>query len=269
MKKIYLSITAIAISTIVSTSYADVIQIGGTGMTLGLVKALKAPFEKQYPNDQLMITPGMGSGGGIAALADSALDIAISGRHLKDREKAKGLKIRPFIETPFVFVGNAPKALNFSIQELVDIFSGKKTTLTDGLRTRLILRPEGDSVTKFLEKEIDGMKAALVKARAIPGVPIAQTDQENMKLAQNMAGAVTAMTMAQVRTEPNSLKLVKIDGFDAEKSIIGEGTYPFKTNAWIVTREKISPVVQRFLDFLNTPSALSVYKNSGSRKSSK
>lgn len=268
MNKLNLSVIAIAITAIISTAQADVIRIGGTGMTLGLVQALKAPFEKHSPEDQLMIIPGMGSGGGIAALADAALDVSVSGRPLKDREKVKGLITHPFIETPFVLVANTTKPLDFSTQELIKIFSGEEVYLADGSRTRLILRPVGDSVTKFLEKEIDGMTTALTKARIIPGIPVAQTDQENMKLAIQMNGAVTAMTMTQVRTEPNSLELIKINGADAEKFITGEGTYPYKTNAWIVTPTVITPSVQRFLDFLNTSQALGVYKESGASQSS-
>ena len=234
-------------------------------MVLGLVQALKGPFERYSPEDHLVVVPGLGSGAGIAALADSALDIAVSGRQLKKREKIHNLKLSPFIETPFVFVSPTHKSLEFSTSELLKIFSGEKVYLMEGLRARIILRPSEDSVTRFLEREIPGMKQALKNARSIAGIPVAQTDQDNMRLAQKMTGAVTAMTMTQMRTEPNTLKLIKIDGADADTAITAANDYPFYTNAWIVTQTQISPATQRFLDFLSTKEAKRVYQSSGAK----
>ncbi|WP_373236353.1 substrate-binding domain-containing protein [Cohaesibacter celericrescens] len=258
-------ITALIIGAIVlsSAASAETIRIGGTGMVLGLLQALKGPFERYSPQDQLIVVPGLGSGAGIAALADSALSASASARPLKKKESAKNLILHPFIETPFVFISNTRSNLSFSSPELVGIFSGEKTYLGEGLRARIILRPTGDSVTTILEREIPDMKKALKTARAIQGIPVAQTDQDNMKLAQKMAGSITAMTMTQFKTEPNSLHMIKVDGFDAKQAIAGTGSYPYYMTAWIVTHKNISSEVQRFLDFLDTPEAAVVYQSSG------
>ena len=43
---------------------AETIRIGGAGGALGTMRALGEAFRKQYPNMEVVVVPGLGSGGG-------------------------------------------------------------------------------------------------------------------------------------------------------------------------------------------------------------
>jgi len=43
---------------------AETIRIGGTGSALGPMRVLEEAFRKQYPNMEVVVVPGLGSGGG-------------------------------------------------------------------------------------------------------------------------------------------------------------------------------------------------------------
>jgi phosphate transport system substrate-binding protein len=58
---------------------AETIRIGGTGSALGTMRALGEAFRKQYPNMEVVVVPGLGSGGGRKALMGGAPDIARHG----------------------------------------------------------------------------------------------------------------------------------------------------------------------------------------------
>src|SRR5258708_1091963 len=60
------------------------IRIGGTGNALGPMHVLGQAFAKANPGVTVTVLPSLGSGGGIKAAANGAVQIAVSSRTLKD-----------------------------------------------------------------------------------------------------------------------------------------------------------------------------------------
>ena len=63
-----------------------------TGAVLGLLYRLGDDFANASPGDKLNVIPGMGSSGGISAVAEGALQVSFSGRDLRPQERARGLE---------------------------------------------------------------------------------------------------------------------------------------------------------------------------------
>ena len=107
---------------------AETIRIGGTGSALGPMRVLEEAFRKQYPNMEVVVVPGLGSGGGRKALMGGALDVAVTARPWKGAEKLDGAVARLYGRSPFVMAVSAKNpAANLTIQDILDIHSGKKT----------------------------------------------------------------------------------------------------------------------------------------------
>src|SRR4051812_21990200 len=71
---------------------ADTLKVGGTGATTALLNELVAPFKAATGID-LDVVADIGTSGANNAVADGKLGLSVSGRELREGEKAKGLKI--------------------------------------------------------------------------------------------------------------------------------------------------------------------------------
>ena len=85
---------------------ATLLRIGGTGMALATMRQIGAEFVATQPDVAIKVLPSLGTGGGLAAVADAAIGIALSARALNDAERAKGLRSLAYARTPIAFVSS-------------------------------------------------------------------------------------------------------------------------------------------------------------------
>ena len=85
---------------------APPIAIGGTGGALGTLRALGHGFHR-LSGHTLQIVPSLGTQGGIRAVADGKIDIAVVGRAPNPAEQARGVQVMHELRTPFGFVEGA------------------------------------------------------------------------------------------------------------------------------------------------------------------
>ena len=71
---------------------AGELRIGGTGAVTDVLRALAPDFTAQT-GIALVVIPSLGSSGANNAVADGQLGLAVSGRDLRDKEKARGLQV--------------------------------------------------------------------------------------------------------------------------------------------------------------------------------
>lgn len=91
-RTIVLFLTGLISASANSTELAapTTIRIGGSGDALATMQILGQAFNKTHPNVNVAIVPSLGSGGGIKAVLAGSIDLAISGRALKQAERAQG-----------------------------------------------------------------------------------------------------------------------------------------------------------------------------------
>ena len=90
-------------------SPAETIRIGGTGAALRTMKVLAEAFKKTRPDADIVVVPGLGSGGGRKALLGGAIDIAVTSNAGKDVERLEGAIAHLYGRTPFVFATSKKK----------------------------------------------------------------------------------------------------------------------------------------------------------------
>ncbi len=144
------------------------IRIGGTGGALGTMQQLAKAFKKTHPDVNIVLFPSLGSSGGISAVQEGALDIAISSRPLDDAEHNRGLVAIEYAKTPFVFVISSKSSITgLTTRQAVEIYEGGMQSWPDGSPIRLVMRPERDSDTALLKSMSDAMKNAVRKQDVI------------------------------------------------------------------------------------------------------
>ena len=101
------------------------LRVAGTGSAVAAMARLEAEAQARDPSIRLHVLPSLGSTGAIRAVADGAIDLAVSGRPLREAERALGVVSREVARTPFLFaVGPRVGATSLTTDDLVAIYRG-------------------------------------------------------------------------------------------------------------------------------------------------
>ncbi len=241
------------------------LKIGGSGAALGAMSALGHAYAREQSGFAVDIAPSLGSSGGIRAVLEGAMDIGVSARPLTGAEAASGARAVACFSTPFVFVTSNFNVDAVALKDLPRLFSDPSATWPDGEMVSVILRPKVDTSSFLLVEKVPGMALALEVARLRPDVPIAATDQENLRMAQSMAGSLAAATLTQYLTERPALRLIALDGVLPEAAKAGSDSYRLAAQICLIARATLTPVARRFIDFVRSSAAESERSDAGLR----
>ena len=230
---------------------AQTLKIGGNGSGMPAMQLLGAEFARRTPGATVVVVPNLGSSGGLKALRDGVIDLAISSRPLKPEEAAQGLVATEFGRTPLVFATNPSITQGFgSLPELIDAYAGKLTTWPDGKPIRLILRPKNDGDTALQQAISPEMKQAVDAALARPGMIIASTDQDAADMLEKTAGALGVTSMSLIQTEKRRLNVLSINGVAPSTKALGDGSYRYVKTMYLVRVGAGTDAVMRFNAFV-------------------
>lgn len=234
-------------------------KFGGTGSGLELVRQLGNQYAKQHQGHDILVVPSLGSTGGIKALQAGALDLAITARPVKPEEK--GLENIHLCRTPLVFAVNpATSVSNISADDLVQLYGNASQTWPDGGRVRVVLRPEAETTTKMLRGLSPAIDRALSLAKARPGMIVAVTDQDNLKVIQKTPGAFGLTTLAMVTAEQAKVRLVNFNGVKPTLQTLVQGRYPLVRDYYLVVRAPVSEAAQKFVNFARSAKGTTLIK---------
>lgn len=246
---------------------AQPIRIGGTGSGLGVMTALADAFFASRPGVTVTVLPSLGSSGGVRALVDGAIDIAVTSRPLKASEAENHLTELHFSRSPFVLVTSHPNPGSMEADAVPDIFAGGAAHWPDGTPIRIILRPESDTNTQILARYFEGMDQAVAMARTRSDVPTAPTDQDNIQLAEQLPGSLTAASLAQIVVEQANLRVVPVAGIDPTLENLESGAYPLHIDLYLIARAGADGAVADFVTFVQSEDGRRILRGVGSLSS--
>jgi phosphate transport system substrate-binding protein len=250
------------VASLSSAAPANTLRFGGAGAATGFLPELFAPFERS-DGTKLKLIPSLGSGGGLRALEDGVLDVAVSGRPLTPAELKQGLIQAVSVRTLFVLVTSHPRPNGLNSKDIADIFKAQKAAWADGTPIRIILRPKSDSDTEVLGGMFPGMAAAIEEARRRPDIPVTATDQDNASMAERVPGSLAGSTFTQIKTERRNLRMVAIDGAEPSLENFQRGAYPYGRLLFFVLPARKAPTAERFIGFLRSPEGQATLQATG------
>ncbi|MCF1184062.1 substrate-binding domain-containing protein [Marichromatium gracile] len=208
------------------TGEAEPLRIGGTGGALGVAEALAARYGACC-GEQPRVLPSLGTGGGVRALADGHLDIALAGRALTDAERERVAEVRVFARSPLLFVAHPGVAVDsVDIAQLVAIYRGERATWPDGSPCRPVLRAEYDAETMLLRDLDPRLNEALDRAFTRPDLVVTLTAQENAAVLGRVPGSFGYLSRAQWVAESVPLQVLRLDGQEPTLEAVAAGRYP-------------------------------------------
>jgi phosphate transport system substrate-binding protein len=263
--RILLLIGLTAASGLSQSVFAEtIVKVGGAGSALGSMRLLAESFQKSHPGVKVQILPSLGSPGGIKAALDGLIEIGLSSIPLTEEERKRGAIEIEYAKTPFIFATNKnTRVSNLTTNDLVEIYRGERPTWPDGARIRLVLRPESDIDTDILKQISPGMNEALKIALSRRGMIIVMTSQESDNLVETISGSLGVSTLSQIISEKRSSKIISFNGVTPSVRTLADGTYPLVKPFYMVTPSTTSAPVQRFIDFVRSPTGRQILLENG------
>jgi phosphate transport system substrate-binding protein len=240
---------------------AETLRVGGIGTATRVMPTLFNAFDPGEVH-RLEMFPNLGTGGGLGALADGVLDMAVAGRPLNPEERARGLTEAAAMRTPFVLVTSRRSAEALSSAAIAEILTAPRATWPDGSLIRLILRPRSSDSSAQLGR-LPGVAPALEQARRRHDLPITATSEDNAALAERIPGSLTTSTFSQIMIERRDLRLIAVDGLTPSLEALENATYPLERAFYFVLPARSSTLAQRFVAFLRTPAGRAALRASG------
>jgi phosphate transport system substrate-binding protein len=240
------------------------VRVTGTGTALGAMRRVAAAFEKASPGDAVQVLPSLGSSGAVKAVADGAIDLALTGRPLKGEERSPGVVALPYARTPFVFAAGPRVGVSgISPEEAVRIYHGDLVAWPNGERVRLVLRPRTDVDTTLVASLSPAMATAVDAALRREGMLVAATNQDVHEILVRTPGSVGPSTLTQILTEDRSLRALAWNGVEPTLENLAEGRYPLEKTLYAVVRTPASAALRRFLAFLSSRQARIILRETG------
>jgi phosphate transport system substrate-binding protein len=231
------------------TRLSLIYRVGGTGMALKAMRVLSDDFSAIVPTTRLEILRSLGTSGGIRALAEGAIDIALSARERTPQESAKGVQKAACFRTAMVFASSDPSPSGIALADLPDLYRSVDRKWPDGMPIKVILRSRSGSENEYIVDANPAMAGAIEEALKRSGTPAGSTDQLNAELAMQTAGSLALMTLLQVRAEHLNLQMLPIDGNAPTLEALDDNTYPLPINICLLTMRTRPPAVSLFLGY--------------------
>ncbi len=242
----------------------EVIKVGGSGTPLEVMKRLGEAFSAREPGVRLEVLPSLGSSGGVKALGEGVIEMGVLTRSLTGKEDNRAFIVTEIARTPFVPVaGREVTATGVTLEEVARAYAGELTEWPDGMRRRVILRPQYDSDTIFLQEMSPAIARGLEKAFHLPGMQTGVTDQENADLLEKIPGSFGFSTIGQLVAEKRSLKVLALDGVVPSVKALREGNYRYYKPVFLLTRGKPWGSLAHLVAFIRSPAGSRILGENG------
>lgn len=246
-----------------SVQAAETLVIGGTGSAIGVMRHLAEAYQDTAAAQPVEVLPSLGTGGGLRALADGRIDIALAARALKPQER-EGKQVQVFARTPLAFVASDDvTASGLSTEMLIAVYHGTQTSWPDGTRARPVLRPWHDAETQVLAAWSEPLADALAEAVYRTDLQVTMTTQENLEAIEQTPGAFGYTPLTEVVTAQRALQVLTLEGVEPTPAQLAAGRYPLTLTLALVTGPASSDAAQAFIDFVRSPAAAAILKAAG------
>jgi phosphate transport system substrate-binding protein len=243
----------------------ETVRVGGTGFAIALMRVLGERVNALRPAIETTVLPSLGSGGGLAALGEGAIELAVSARPLTNDEKGKGLRDAACAITPLAFATSRLETGNLALRDLPGLYAAASPTWPDGMRLKVILRDRKGAEISYLSAQLPGMREAFATAFDRPGIAVGATDQENADLAQRIEGSLAIITLLQMRTERLALRVLSLDGLTPSTEAIAAGAWPLPIRFCLVLPAMPAPGAREIVAFFGSPDGQALLVRSGAR----
>ncbi len=230
---------------------SEPILVAGSGSNVAITRSLMRTLPGAH------VFNSIGSGGGVRALLDEVIDVAMISRPLKDREAEQGLIAVPYARTLLVWAVDPETTVReTTIGELAGLYADGGSW-SNGQRAVPLLRELGDSgvaVIREFAPEVADAHDASVRARRFE---VLLTDRAMRRALKDVEHAFGLTDLGQV----GSSHALTVDGM--EPTLDNIDNYPFVRTLSFVFREPLSESAQRVVDHVRSDESAQTLREHG------
>lgn len=230
------------------------LRITGTGSGTGGLQIVMQAFVRANPGVQGEVLPAIGSSGGIRAVIDGKIEVAVTNRAANDKELAlAALQSIAYARTPFVVaVHKELGVVKLTHEQLAGLYGEGAVTYPNGRRARPILRLADATDTNIMKSISPAVARSIDAASGRRGLLDAATDSEAADLIERTPGAFGPSTLALIESEKRPLLAVAIDGVMPTTANLANGTWTLMKPLYLVTGAQPGAATQRFVAFVRS-----------------
>lgn len=240
----------------------NALVIAGSGSNLPVTRALATEYAAGGIEAPVVHT-SIGSAGGIRALRDGAIDIALISRSLKPEERAAGLVAVPYARAPVMFAvhGSVPDR-ELSGAQVLAIYGGEQVSWSDGTRVVVLQRERGDSSHSAVGKLLPAFEEINEQAYQQRRWRVLYNDAA---MDDALASTEGGIGLVGSGTLPQDLPIRGLDyeGVTPSVASVRDGSYPFYKDLSFVTRGEPTGAVARLIRFALSPEGGAVIEAHG------
>lgn len=225
------------------------LHIAGSGSCIPLARMLAGSAMQQLDLSP-EVHASIGSGGGIRALQDGAIAVAVVSRTLRDEEVASGLVYTPFARIPVIVAAGLDvpeRAVTYD--DLDALFEGRRTKWSDGTNVVVLLREAGDSSHRVVEAVMPEFAEITAQARVEGAFRVLYHDGAMQVALANTPGAV-GLHGNGVAPSLAGFRALAVDGVEPTGDNVESGAYPFVKELGFVTNGPPAGEAKSFIDYV-------------------
>ncbi len=227
------------------------LRLAGSGSNIPLTRLLVQAYGAAGGDADVVVHRSIGSTGGIRALRDGAVDVALVSRPLESTELGHELLVAPYARVAVVVAAH-PSVVDggLSAAELLAIFRGERTTWSDDRPLVLLLREEGDSSHLALARALPGFARASRQAYEKGLGRVVYSDMDMQSSLMEIEGAVGLFDLGAITAQKLPLKALSLGGVAPSAQSLASGEYAVRKELALVTASPPAARVAALLDFV-------------------
>lgn len=241
-----------------------VLRLVGTGAMVPLAWELAGAFARSRTDLRIVVEPSVGSGGGVRAASDGAVDLGMVSRPVTDGERRRGLAVFPVARDVVVLAAHRAVPVDaLATAEVLALVKGGQTSFPDGTAATVLLRDRQESANVALDRAVEGLDKARDEATRTRRWRVLYHDDSMGEALAATPGALGVFNLGAIITGRLPLKVLAIDGTAPSVAAVESGAWRATRELSFVAREDRVGRARGFLDFVATPEAHALIRACG------
>ena len=240
------------------------LELAGSGSNVPLTRALARAFCAGNGGCEVVVHESVGTGGGLRALRDGVVDLAMTSRPLGPRDLRGGLRAVPYARTAVVLAAN-PSVTDRSLraEDHCAALRGARGRWSDGSPLVFVSRERGDSSHRALADALPCFAAAEDDAQRARRFRVAYSDEDLRDALAETRGAVGVTDLGGLRLDGRPLAPLALDGVTASAESVARGVYRVTKDLCLVLAPDARPEARAFAEFVRGAQGRAVVLGAG------
>jgi phosphate transport system substrate-binding protein len=241
---------------------SEALVLAGSGSNLPVTRELAAAFASTGAA-QPVVHVSIGSGGGIRALRDGAIDIALVSRALKPEERAQGLVAVPYARVPVVVGAHVSvPEVGIAREKLTSIYAGEVATWDDGTPLVVLQREQGDSSHAAIARVLPEFARIDAEAYQAKRWRVLYNDAAMDEALASTEGGIGLLGTGRIDAAL-AIRALEIDDVEPNADRLADGTYPFSKDLSFVTVGEPDARAIEFIRFTMSAAGRTIVREHG------